>query len=82
MHGLYALPPGVDFAAEVVRGLQARMAPRPPEAMASVTIWCNSGHTLRAIEAAFHRGPAMLLPRLRLPRRQPARRQLRHRRRL
>ena len=61
MHGLYALPPGVDFAAEVVRGLQARMAPRPPEAMASVTIWCNSGHTLRAIEAAFHRGPAMLL---------------------
>ncbi|ARJ69552.1 double-strand break repair protein AddB [Paracoccus contaminans] len=66
MRGLYALPPGVDFAAEVVRGLQARMAPRPPEAMASVTIWCNSGHTLRAIEGAFHRGPAMLLPRLRL----------------
>lgn len=71
MRGLYALPPGADFAAELVRGLTDRMAPRPPEAMARVTIWCNSGHTLRAVESALHRhaagaGGAMLLPRLRL----------------
>ena len=52
MRGLYALPPGVDFAGEVVRGLRDRMADRPPEVMASVTIHCNSGQTLRAIEAA------------------------------
>ena len=66
MRGLYALPPGVDFAGEVVRGLRDRMVDRPPEALASVTIHCNSGQTLRAIEAAFHRGGAALLPRLRL----------------
>ena len=63
MQGLYALPPGVDFAAELVRGLRDRMADRPPEAMAAVTIHCNSGHTLRGIEAAFHRHGALLLPR-------------------
>ena len=66
MRGLYALPPGVDFAAEVVAGLVARMADRPPETMAGVTIYCNAGHTLRGIETAFHRHGAMLLPRLRL----------------
>ena len=66
MQGLYALPPGVDFAAELVRGLRDRMADRPPEAMAAVTIHCNSGHTLRGIEAAFHRHGPLLLPRLRL----------------
>ena len=64
--GLYALPPGADFAAELVRGLLARMAERPPEALAGVTIYANSGHTLRAIEAAFRGHGALLLPRLRL----------------
>ena len=54
MRGLYALPPGVDFGAELVRGLLSRMAGRPPEALAAVTIYGNSSHTLRAIEAAFH----------------------------
>ena len=64
--GLYALPPGADFAAELVRGLLARMAERPPEALAGVTIYANSGHTLLAIEAAFRDHGALLLPRLRL----------------
>lgn len=66
MNGLYALPPGVDFAAEVVAGLLDRMRDRPPEAMAAVTIYGNSGHTLRAIEDGFQRAGPLLLPRLRL----------------
>ena len=35
---LFALPPGVDFPAELVAGLLARMAGQPPEAMARVTL--------------------------------------------
>lgn len=66
IHGLYALPPGADFAGGFVRGLLARMQSRPPEAMALATVWCNSGHTLRAIEAALLRAGPLLLPRLRL----------------
>lgn len=66
MQGLYALPPGVDFGTEVVRGLLSRMEGRPPEALASVIIYGNSSHTLRAIEAAFHEAGPLLLPRLRL----------------
>ena len=66
VQGLYTLPPGVDFAAEVVRGLIARMSDQPPEALARVIIYGNSTHTLRAIEAAFHNAGPLLLPRLRL----------------
>ena len=32
MRGLYALPPGVDFADAFVRGLLERKADQPPEA--------------------------------------------------
>ena len=35
MRGLYALPPGADFAAGFVRGLLARMQGSPPEALAA-----------------------------------------------
>ena len=66
LSGLYALPAGVDFAAAFADGLIARMAGRPPEALAQVTIYANSGRTLTALRAAFEaRGP-LLLPRLRL----------------
>ncbi|MDP5306966.1 double-strand break repair protein AddB [Paracoccus spongiarum] len=63
--GLFALPPGVDFAAEFVRGLVARMADQPPEAMARITIHANSARTLAALSAAFDRHGPMLLPTLR-----------------
>ena len=55
-----------DAAGEVVRGLLDRMGHLPPEALAGVTIYGNSSHTLRAIEAAFHEAGPVLLPRLRL----------------
>ncbi|MCF3974395.1 double-strand break repair protein AddB [Paracoccus salsus] len=64
--GLFALPPGVDFAAEFVAGLLRRMSDRPPEAIARVTIYANSGRTLTAIEEAFDSQGPLLLPQLRV----------------
>ncbi|AXC48908.1 double-strand break repair protein AddB [Paracoccus suum] len=64
--GLYALPPGADFAAGVVDGLLKRNAGQPPETLAQVTIHANSLRTMNALRAAFEaRGP-LLMPRLRL----------------
>jgi ATP-dependent helicase/nuclease subunit B len=39
---LFALPPGVDFPAELVAGLMQRMAGKPPEALARVTLILNT----------------------------------------
>ncbi|MDO5647097.1 double-strand break repair protein AddB [Paracoccus sp. (in: a-proteobacteria)] len=65
LRGLYALPPGVDFATEFVAGLLDRMAGQPPESLARVTIFANSAATLAALKTAFDaRGP-LLLPQLR-----------------
>ncbi|MFD2813857.1 hypothetical protein ACFSYD_03735 [Paracoccus aerius] len=62
--GLYALPPGIDFAHEFVAGFLDRMAGQPPEAMARVTIYGNASRTLAELQCAFDlRGP-LLLPRL------------------
>ena len=63
---LLGLPCGVDFAAELVDGLIARLAGAPAEAMARVTLYLNSQRMSRRVVAAFGaRGPG-LLPRLRL----------------
>lgn len=64
-HGLYALPPGVHFAREFVRGFMDRMQGQPPEAIARVTIYANASRTLTELKTAFdERGP-MLLPQMR-----------------
>ncbi len=64
---LLAEPPGADFPAAVVRGLRARMADHPPQAMARVTILANSGGMLRRLRAALiGDGEPGFLPRLRL----------------
>ena len=47
MGSLHALPCGVDFPAELVRGLIARMAEEPPEAMARMQLYLNSGRMQR-----------------------------------
>ncbi|WCR00573.1 double-strand break repair protein AddB [Paracoccus aestuarii] len=65
MRGLYALPPGVDFAECFVRGLMARMAHRPPEDMAAVTIFVNASPTRGALTRAFDRVGPLILPRIR-----------------
>ena len=65
VHGLFALPAGVDFAREFVRGLLTRMRDQPPEALARVTIYANAARTLAQIQTAFDDHGALLLPRLR-----------------
>ncbi len=62
---VFALPPGVDFTAALVAGLDARLAGAPPEAVAGVEIWVNTRRAQRALVTAFAAGPARLLPRIR-----------------
>ncbi|MFC3527563.1 double-strand break repair protein AddB [Paracoccus mangrovi] len=65
-NGLFALPCGADFAGAFADGLIARMRGRPPQDMARVTVYANSGQSLMALrEALIWRGP-LILPQLRL----------------
>jgi len=63
---LFALPPGADFPRLLVRGLLARMADRPPEALARVELYVNTRRMQRRIRAILSESGARLLPRLRL----------------
>lgn len=65
MQGLYALPPGLDFADCFVQGLLERMADQPPEALARVTILTNAATTMGALRRAFDRAGPLLLPQIR-----------------
>ena len=62
---LYALPPGVDFAQELLAGLRARID-GPPEAMANVELYVNTERMARRFRNLFDQAPAGLLPRIRL----------------
>jgi double-strand break repair protein AddB len=64
MDNVFALPCGVDFATELVRGLTARLCDQPPEAMAQVTLYLNSQRMRRRVIEAFVQGKASFLPRL------------------
>ena len=63
---LFGLASGVDFPAQLVAGLTARMADQPPEALARVELYVNTERMARRVQAAFDDGPARLLPRIRL----------------
>lgn len=63
---LFALPPGVDFPAELVQGLLTRMAGQPPEALARVTLIVNTQRMRRRVTECLHAEGALLLPRLML----------------
>lgn len=63
---LFALPPGAAFPVELVRGVTERLRGAPPEAMARVTLYLNTGRMLRAVREAFDGQGARFLPRLRL----------------
>src|SRR5690606_26149794 len=63
---LFTIAPGVDFAAALVDGLEARLAGHPPEAIAGVEIWVNTRRAQRALVAVLASGPARLLPRIRV----------------
>ncbi len=61
---LFALPPGVDFAAELVAGLVQRMAAAPPEALARTTLIVNTQRMRRRVTECFQARGALLLPRI------------------
>lgn len=63
---VFALPPGVDFTAALVSGLDIRLAALPPEAVAGVEIWVNTQRARRTLTEAFAAGPARLLPRIKV----------------
>ena len=65
---VFAVPPGVDFAAAFARGFWSRAAGTAPEDPARVAVMVNTRRGLRAIEAALAgaAGGTALLPRLSL----------------
>ncbi|MFP7569342.1 double-strand break repair protein AddB [Marivita sp. S2033] len=63
---IFGLPPGADFAQELVRGLKRRLAGQPPDAMARVELILNTRRMQRRIEAVFDAEGAGFLPRIRL----------------
>lgn len=62
---LFALPPGVDFAAELVRGIDQRLGV-DPLALAGAQIWVNTERMRRRVLSTYHQGPARILPEIRL----------------
>lgn len=63
---VFALPPGADFATELVRGLEARMGDAAPEDWARVELFVNTTRLRRRLIDVFASGPPRLLPRIRL----------------
>lgn len=63
---IFALPPGADFPAELVRGLTERLEGKPPQAMAEVQLYVNTSRMRRRIVELFCAGGASFLPRIRL----------------
>ena len=61
---VFYLPPGVDFAAELARGLRARAA--TPEDLARLRLYLNTRRTARRVEAALEAAGASYLPRVSL----------------
>ena len=63
---VFHLPPGVDFARALVKGLKNRLMGSPPETMARVTLYLNTARMRRRVTEAFIEGGPSLLPRMRL----------------
>ncbi|MBW4706699.1 double-strand break repair protein AddB [Roseobacter sp. YSTF-M11] len=63
---LFGVDPGADFPRALVDGVIARMADRPPEAMARVQLIVNTRRMQRRLRGLFEDGPARLLPKIRL----------------
>jgi ATP-dependent helicase/nuclease subunit B len=61
---VFSLPPGVDFATQLVMGLVERLRGQEPEAMAQVTLYLNSQRMRRRVTEAFLEGAASFLPRM------------------
>jgi double-strand break repair protein AddB len=63
---LFALQSGVDFPAQLVAGLQDRLAGQPPEALARVRLYVNTARMRRRVKDLLTASGARLLPRIHL----------------
>ncbi|MFT7311662.1 MAG: ATP-dependent helicase/nuclease subunit B [Paracoccaceae bacterium] len=63
---LFGAAPGVDFPTALIAGLEARMAGRPPEAWARITLYVNTRRMQRRLHEILTAGPPRLLPKIRL----------------
>ena len=63
---IFGSPPGVDFADGLVAGLDTRLAGMAPADVARVEIYVNTTRMQRRVRDVFDRGPARLLPKIRL----------------
>ncbi|MFD3188919.1 double-strand break repair protein AddB [Sedimentitalea sp. HM32M-2] len=61
---VFALPPGVDFPRELIRGLTQRLEGQAPERLARVQLIVNTSRMARRLRHLFDAGPAGLLPRV------------------
>jgi double-strand break repair protein AddB len=61
---LFALPPGVDFPAELVAGLLDRHGQGAPEDLARVTLIVNTGRMARRVTECLAASGARLFPRI------------------
>lgn len=61
---VFGLPPGVDFPAELVRGLLERTQGWPPEQVARIRILVNTRRMQRRLRQLFVDGRAQLLPKI------------------
>ncbi len=61
---IFCLPPGADFPAHLVAGLQNRLAAQPPEAMARVRLYVNTARMRRRVVELFSAQGACFLPRI------------------
>ena len=63
---VFTLPPGIDFATELVRGLQDRLADGPPERLARLRLFVNSQRMRRREVQVFSARGAQFLPQIRV----------------
>ncbi|WP_210528488.1 double-strand break repair protein AddB [Rubellimicrobium arenae] len=63
---VFGLPPGADFAREMLRGLAQRLDGGSPESWARVTIYVPTRRMQRQLRDAFDKGAARIVPRIRL----------------
>lgn len=63
---VFGLPPGADFPAELLAGIDTRLKGTPPEALSRVRLIVNTRRMARRIRALYDTGPARLLPRISL----------------
>ena len=59
---VYGVPPGVDFPAALLTGLEERLCGQPPEALARIHLVVNSQRMRRRLERLLHSTTPCLLP--------------------